>query len=112
MELDREHTTADVLPCTFMAVAVSCCLLLLPYSFPPLLASLLQDTWNAVLECVSRLEHVVMTPSISSSILPHGSPQAREAIVAALNELAAKPSEKVSGGGRERGREGEWRGYS
>ena len=59
----------------------------------------LQDTWNAVLECVSRLEHVVMSPSISSSILPHGSPQAREAIVSALSELAAKPSEKVRGRG-------------
>lgn len=29
----------------------------------------LQDTWNAVLECVSRLEFIMSTPAISATVM-------------------------------------------
>ena len=31
----------------------------------------LQDTWNAVLECVSRLEFITSTPAIAATVM-HG----------------------------------------
>ncbi|XP_038699983.1 brefeldin A-inhibited guanine nucleotide-exchange protein 5-like isoform X2 [Tripterygium wilfordii] len=55
----------------------------------------LQDTWNAVLECVSRLEFITATPSIAATVM-HGSNQiSRDAVIQSLKELAGKPAEKV-----------------
>ncbi|KAL9325769.1 hypothetical protein ACSQ67_006414 [Phaseolus vulgaris] len=55
----------------------------------------LQDTWNAVLECVSRLEFITSTPSISATVM-HGSNQiSKDAVVQSLRELAGKPAEQV-----------------
>ncbi|KAK4266036.1 hypothetical protein QN277_027011 [Acacia crassicarpa] len=55
----------------------------------------LQDTWNAVLECVSRLEYIVSTPSISATVMLGSNQISREAVVQSLKELAGKPAEKV-----------------
>lgn len=55
----------------------------------------LQDTWNAVLECVSRLEFIISTPVISATVM-HGSNQiSRDSVLQSLRELAAKPTEQV-----------------
>ncbi|XP_021277449.1 brefeldin A-inhibited guanine nucleotide-exchange protein 5 [Herrania umbratica] len=55
----------------------------------------LQDTWNAVLECVSRLEFISSTPAIAATVM-HGSNQiSKDAVVQSLKELAGKPAEQV-----------------
>ncbi|KAJ4835000.1 Brefeldin A-inhibited guanine nucleotide-exchange protein 5 [Turnera subulata] len=55
----------------------------------------LQDTWNAVLECVSRLEFITSTPSIAATVM-HGSNQiSRDSVLQSLRELAGKPAEQV-----------------
>lgn len=55
----------------------------------------LQDTWNAVLECVSRLEFITSTPAIAATIM-HGSNQiSRDAVLQSLREVAGKPAEQV-----------------
>ncbi|XP_059461146.1 brefeldin A-inhibited guanine nucleotide-exchange protein 5 [Corylus avellana] len=55
----------------------------------------LQDTWNAVLECVSRLEFITSTPAISATVM-HGSNQiSRDSLLQSLRELAGKPAEQV-----------------
>ncbi|XP_027369107.1 brefeldin A-inhibited guanine nucleotide-exchange protein 5 isoform X1 [Abrus precatorius] len=55
----------------------------------------LQDTWNAVLECVSRLEFITTTPAVTATVM-HGSNQiSRDAVVQSLRELAGKPAEQV-----------------
>lgn len=55
----------------------------------------LQDTWNAVLECVSRLEFITTTPSISATVMLGSNQISREAVVQSLRDLAGKPSEQV-----------------
>ncbi|XP_028759990.1 brefeldin A-inhibited guanine nucleotide-exchange protein 5 [Neltuma alba] len=55
----------------------------------------LQDTWNAVLECVSRLEFIVSTPTISATVMLGSNQISRDAVVQSLKELAGKPAEKV-----------------
>ncbi|XP_010246071.1 PREDICTED: brefeldin A-inhibited guanine nucleotide-exchange protein 5 isoform X2 [Nelumbo nucifera] len=55
----------------------------------------LQDTWNAVLECVSRLEFITSTPAIAATVM-HGSNQiSRDAVLHSLKDLAGKPAEQV-----------------
>jgi guanine nucleotide-exchange factor len=55
----------------------------------------LQDTWNAVLECVSRLEFITSTPAIAATVM-HGSNQiSRDSLLQSLRELAGKPAEQV-----------------
>uniref|UniRef100_A0A1D1YN54 Brefeldin A-inhibited guanine nucleotide-exchange protein 2 n=1 Tax=Anthurium amnicola TaxID=1678845 RepID=A0A1D1YN54_9ARAE len=55
----------------------------------------LQDTWNAVLECVSRLEFIISTPAIAATVM-HGSNQiSRDSVLQSLRELAGKPAEQV-----------------
>lgn len=55
----------------------------------------LQDTWNAVLECTSRLEYTVSTPAMAATVM-HGSNQiSKDAVLQSLRELAGKPSEQV-----------------
>ncbi|GLJ11220.1 hypothetical protein SUGI_0147450 [Cryptomeria japonica] len=55
----------------------------------------LQDTWNAVLECVSRLEYITSTPSMAATVM-HGSNQiSRDALLQSLRDLTGKPTEQV-----------------
>ncbi|CAI6008776.1 unnamed protein product [Closterium sp. NIES-65] len=56
----------------------------------------LQDTWNAVLECVSRLEHVATSPAMLAVLGAPPAPVAvREALLGGVEELAGKPLEQV-----------------
>lgn len=55
----------------------------------------LQYTWNAVLECISRLEYIVSTPAVSSAVMIGSNQISRDAVVQSLKELAGKPAEKV-----------------
>ncbi|XP_026389644.1 brefeldin A-inhibited guanine nucleotide-exchange protein 5-like [Papaver somniferum] len=55
----------------------------------------LEDTWNAVLECVSRLEYITSTPSISASVMMGSNQISKDAVLQSLKELAGKPSEQV-----------------
>lgn len=55
----------------------------------------LQDTWNAVLECVSRLEYITSTPSVASSVMQGSNQISRDAIVQSIRELSGKPAEQV-----------------
>ncbi|XP_057520110.1 brefeldin A-inhibited guanine nucleotide-exchange protein 5 [Amaranthus tricolor] len=55
----------------------------------------LEDTWNAVLECVSRLEFITSNPAIAATVM-HGSNQiSRDGLLQSLRELAGKPTEQV-----------------
>lgn len=55
----------------------------------------LQDTWNAVLECISRLEYITSNPVMAVQVM-HGANQiSRDAVLQSLRELAGKPSEQV-----------------
>ncbi|XP_034700058.1 brefeldin A-inhibited guanine nucleotide-exchange protein 5 isoform X2 [Vitis riparia] len=55
----------------------------------------LQDTWNAVLECVSRLEFITSTPAIAATVMQASNQISRDAILQSLRELAGKPAEQV-----------------
>ena len=55
----------------------------------------LQDTWNAVLECVSRLEFIVSTPGISLSLMLGSNQISRDSFLLSLTELTEKPTEQV-----------------
>ncbi|KAK9213078.1 hypothetical protein WN943_002465 [Citrus x changshan-huyou] len=55
----------------------------------------LQDTWNAVLECVSRLEFITSTPAISATVMLGSNQISKDAVVQSLKELAGKPAEQV-----------------
>ncbi|KAM7275135.1 hypothetical protein ACFE04_017001 [Oxalis oulophora] len=55
----------------------------------------LQDTWNAVLECVSRLVFIISTPSISSTVMFGSNQISRDAVLQSLRELAGKPVDQV-----------------
>ncbi|KAL5698618.1 Brefeldin A-inhibited guanine nucleotide-exchange protein 5 [Ranunculus cassubicifolius] len=55
----------------------------------------LQDTWNAVLECVSRLEFITSTPSIAATVMQGSNQISRDGVLQSLKELAGKPSEQV-----------------
>eukprot|EP00249_Psilotum_nudum_P022213 c28418_g2_i1 orf=106-4416(+) len=55
----------------------------------------LQDTWNAVLECVSRLEYITSNSSITVNVMQGSNQVSRDALVQSLNELTGKPTEQV-----------------
>ncbi|OVA15766.1 SEC7-like [Macleaya cordata] len=55
----------------------------------------LEDTWNAVLECVSRLEFITSTPTMSATVMIGSNQISRDAVLQSLRELAGKPSEQV-----------------
>ncbi|KAD5802636.1 hypothetical protein E3N88_13996 [Mikania micrantha] len=55
----------------------------------------LQDSWNAVLECISRLDYTTSNPVMTATVM-HGSNQiSKDAVVQSLKELAGKPCEQV-----------------
>ncbi|CAL5072120.1 unnamed protein product [Urochloa decumbens] len=55
----------------------------------------LQDTWNAVLECVSRLEYITSNPSVSATVMMGSNQISRDSVVQSLKELAGKPAEQI-----------------
>ncbi|KAK1263102.1 Brefeldin A-inhibited guanine nucleotide-exchange protein 5 [Acorus gramineus] len=55
----------------------------------------LQDTWNAVLECVSRLEFITSTPAIAATVMQGSNQISRDSVLQSLKELAGKPAEQV-----------------
>lgn len=55
----------------------------------------LQDTWNAVLECVSRLEFITSTPSISFTVMQGSNQISRDAVLQSLRELADRPTARL-----------------
>ncbi|KAI8555295.1 hypothetical protein RHMOL_Rhmol05G0163700 [Rhododendron molle] len=55
----------------------------------------LQDTWNVVLECNSRLEYIMSTPAITGTVMQGSNQISRDAILQSLRELAGKPAEQV-----------------
>ncbi|CAI9767436.1 unnamed protein product [Fraxinus pennsylvanica] len=55
----------------------------------------LQDTWNAVLECISRLEYITSSPAVAATVMQGSNQISRDAIVQSLRELAGKPAEQV-----------------
>ncbi|KAD4982629.1 hypothetical protein R6Q59_002233 [Mikania micrantha] len=55
----------------------------------------LQDTWNAVLECTSRLEYIVSTPAMAATVMFGSNQISKDAVLQSLREMAGKPSEQV-----------------
>ncbi|GAB2273813.1 Brefeldin A-inhibited guanine nucleotide-exchange protein 5 [Dionaea muscipula] len=55
----------------------------------------LQDTWNAVLECISRLEFITSNPSIAATVMHASNQISRDALLQSLRELSGKPAEQV-----------------
>ncbi|GFP95753.1 brefeldin a-inhibited guanine nucleotide-exchange protein 5 [Phtheirospermum japonicum] len=55
----------------------------------------LQDSWFAVLECISRLEYSVSWPAMTAMIMQGSNQVSRDAILQSLRELCGKPTESV-----------------
>ncbi|XP_047066260.1 brefeldin A-inhibited guanine nucleotide-exchange protein 5-like [Lolium rigidum] len=55
----------------------------------------LHDTWNAVLECVSRLEYITSSPSMAATVMQGSNQISRDSVVQSLKELSGKPAEQV-----------------
>ncbi|CAM6125431.1 unnamed protein product [Calypogeia fissa] len=55
----------------------------------------LQDTWNAVLECVSRLEFITTSPNITVTLMLGSNQVSRDSLLQSLVELTGKPTEQV-----------------
>ena len=55
----------------------------------------LQDTWNAVLECISRLDYITTSPSMAASVMQGSNQISRDSVVQSLKELSGKPAEQV-----------------
>ncbi|XP_051121206.1 brefeldin A-inhibited guanine nucleotide-exchange protein 5 isoform X2 [Andrographis paniculata] len=54
-----------------------------------------QDSWFAVLECVSRLEYAVSSPAMAAIIMQGSNQISRDAVLQSLKELAGKPTEQI-----------------
>ncbi|WOH07868.1 hypothetical protein DCAR_0727302 [Daucus carota subsp. sativus] len=55
----------------------------------------LQDTWNAILECFSRLDFLAWTPAMATTVMQGSTQISKDAIFQSLRELAGKPVEQV-----------------
>lgn len=55
----------------------------------------LQDTWNAVLECISRLEYITSTPGMAVTVMQGSNQISKDALLQSLRGLAGKPAEQV-----------------
>lgn len=55
----------------------------------------LQDSWLAILECISRLEYVVSWPAMTATLMQGSNQVSRDAILHSLRELSGKPTEQV-----------------
>ena len=58
-------------------------------------ADALEDTWNAVLECISRLEFITSNSSVAVTVMQGSNQISRDALLQSLRELAGKPTEQV-----------------
>ncbi|KAH9621241.1 hypothetical protein KSS87_019631 [Heliosperma pusillum] len=58
-------------------------------------ADALEDTWNAVLECISRLEFITSTPAVAATVMQASNQISRDALLQSLRELAGKPTDQV-----------------
>ncbi|KAL9247405.1 hypothetical protein vseg_020841 [Gypsophila vaccaria] len=58
-------------------------------------ADALEDTWNAVLECISRLEFITSNSAVAATVMQASNQISRDALLQSLRELAAKPTEQV-----------------
>ncbi|KAL9165509.1 hypothetical protein ABFS82_06G175400 [Erythranthe guttata] len=54
-----------------------------------------QDSWFAILECISRLEYTVSWPAMTATVMQGSNQISREATLQSLRELAGKPTEQV-----------------
>ncbi|PIN20402.1 Guanine nucleotide exchange factor [Handroanthus impetiginosus] len=54
-----------------------------------------QDSWFAILECISRLEYAVSWPAMTATVMQGSNQISRDAIIQSLRELAGKPTEQV-----------------
>ncbi|CAA0821230.1 HOPM interactor 7 [Striga hermonthica] len=54
-----------------------------------------QDSWFAILECISRLEYAVSWPAMTAVVMQGSNQISRDAIIQSLRELAGKPTEQV-----------------
>ncbi|XP_047971675.1 LOW QUALITY PROTEIN: brefeldin A-inhibited guanine nucleotide-exchange protein 5-like [Salvia hispanica] len=55
----------------------------------------LQDSWLAILECISRLEYIVSCPAMTATIVQGTNQNSRDAILQSLRELSGKATEQV-----------------
>ncbi|XP_047964493.1 brefeldin A-inhibited guanine nucleotide-exchange protein 5-like isoform X2 [Salvia hispanica] len=55
----------------------------------------LQDSWLAILECVSRLEYVISWPAMTATIVQGENQNSRDAILRSLRELSGKAVEQL-----------------
>ncbi|KAL9687797.1 hypothetical protein QQ045_032204 [Rhodiola kirilowii] len=55
----------------------------------------LQDTWMAVLECLSRLENTTSDSSMGATVIQGSNQISRDVILQSLRELSGKPTEQV-----------------
>ncbi|CAA0841110.1 HOPM interactor 7 [Striga hermonthica] len=55
----------------------------------------LQDSWSAVLECISRLEYAISWPAMTATIMQGSNQVSRDALIQSLRELSGKPTECV-----------------
>ncbi|KAI3459082.1 hypothetical protein Pfo_015745 [Paulownia fortunei] len=55
----------------------------------------LQDSWFAILECISRLEYAVSWPAMTATVMQGSNQISRDAILQSLRELSGKPTEQV-----------------
>nr|GMD32210.1 brefeldin A-inhibited guanine nucleotide-exchange protein 5 [Ipomoea batatas] len=55
----------------------------------------LQESWNAVLETISRLEFIISTPFMAASVMQGSNQISRDSLLQSLRELAGKSAEKV-----------------
>ncbi|KAL8532969.1 hypothetical protein ACS0TY_009290 [Phlomoides rotata] len=54
-----------------------------------------QDSWFAILECISRLEYAVSWPAMTATVMQGSNQISRDATIQSLRELAGKPTEQV-----------------
>ncbi|KAG8390693.1 hypothetical protein BUALT_Bualt01G0110100 [Buddleja alternifolia] len=54
-----------------------------------------QDSWFAILECISRLEYTVSWPAMTATVMQGSNQISRDAVIQSLRELAGKPTERV-----------------
>ncbi|KAL6545251.1 Brefeldin A-inhibited guanine nucleotide-exchange protein 5 [Orobanche gracilis] len=55
----------------------------------------LQDSWSAILECISRLEYALLSPAMTATIMQGSNQVSRDALLQSLRELSGEPTERL-----------------
>ncbi|KAL6565292.1 hypothetical protein OROGR_002243 [Orobanche gracilis] len=55
----------------------------------------LQDSWSAILECISRLEYALSWPAMTATIMQGSNQVSRDALLQSLRELSGEPTERL-----------------